>query len=87
MAIRLACHLAVERIYVIGCDWEHTNASIYDSAYTWRHQLPRKYTLARRETLVKTARETELVLVSDRRVPYAGVRSMSVKDFLEKIKN
>lgn len=83
MAIRLACHLGAQRIYVIGCDWEQTNASVYDSDYTWRPRQPRKYTLSRRETLVETARETELVLVSDRRVPYEGVKTIAIRDFLE----
>ena len=87
MAIRLACHLGARSIYVIGCDWQHTNDSIYDSSYSWRSGKPRKYTLARRETLVRTAQEIELSLVTDREVSYAGVRTIGTDDFLRLIKN
>jgi len=86
MAVRLARHLGARRIYVIGCDWEHTNASIYDSEYSWREHQPRKYTLARRGTMVETARDTELVLITDRGVPYEGVKTVAVRDFLGMIK-
>ena len=81
----MAVHLGAQHIYVIGCDWEHTKASVFDQEYTWRSQPPRKFTNARRGTLEKTSQEVSLTIVGDRKVPYAGVDNIKPGDFLKLI--
>ena len=83
MALRLAVHLGLSEIYVIGCDWEHTNHSLYDSAYTWRKYFPRKFTMARRRTLEATAQSLRVNMVSQRGMPYQGTHTVKPADFLE----
>lgn len=83
MALRLAVHLALKEIYVIGCDWEHTNHSLYDSVYTWRRHLPRKFTIARRKTLEATAQTIRVNIVSERNLPYQGIHTCKPADFLK----
>jgi hypothetical protein len=85
MALRLACHLTAEPIYIIGCDWELTNASIYDSAYRWRSHQPRKFTIARRQTLEQSAVQHQITMVTDRNVPYVGIYRIGSQDFLKLI--
>ncbi len=85
MAVRLAVHLGAQHVYVIGCDWEHTDSSVFDGQYTWRSHAPKKFTNARRKTLESTCQEVSLTVVGDRRVPYAGVDTIKPGDFLRLI--
>lgn len=83
MAIGLARELAYTDVYVIGCDWDQNNISIYDHIYQ-RIRPPKKKSIPRRRYIEQVHRDIGLVFVSDHRIDMQ-VNQISTKEFLKKI--
>ena len=83
MAVGLARELALRDVYVIGCDWDRNNISIYDHLYG-RTRQPKKKSIPRRRYIEQVHRDIGLVFVSDHRIDMQ-VDQISHKEFLRKI--
>ena len=65
MALVLAIESSTEPVYVIGCDWANTNASMYDSQYTWRRHQPAKLNPEKVRAINRMAAKHPIVMVHD----------------------
>lgn len=85
LAMIVAHTLGLEHIYLIGCDWQHTNASIYDQLYEWRNYQPKKASLPKQKLLERLHSTMSITIVTDR--PWRmGVDFLSPKDFSRTIR-
>jgi len=86
LAVVVAHQLRVNGIHIIGCDWQHTNESVFDSEYTWRNYQPKKASLPKQKLLERIHLSVPITIVTDR--PWRmAVNFQSSKDYLESIKN
>jgi hypothetical protein len=84
LAVLLAHHLGVASIHILGCDWHHTNDSIFDQRYTWRRHQPKKASLAKYKLLERLHPHMSINVVTDR--PWRmAVNFVSTADFLNAI--
>lgn len=83
MAIGLARELGYRDVFVVGCDWDQNDISIYDHIYQ-RPRPPRKKSIPRRRYIEQVHRDIGLVFVSDHRVDMQ-VDQISHKEFLRNI--
>lgn len=81
MALVLAVELGWDHLYLVGCDWEITDISVFDQLYTWRPNTPRKLNRPRLSTLAMVAARLRLTAVGSPR-DWPGVNFVSKKDFL-----
>ena len=82
LALSLARQLELDHTYVIGCDWQHTNASVYDDLYTWRNYQPKKNSIPRGKLLERMHPHMPITMVTDR--PWRmAVDFISTGKFLE----
>jgi len=85
LAVVLAHQLGVKSIHIMGCDWQHTNESVFDSAYTWRNYQPRKASLPKQKLLERIHMSTRVCVVTSR--PWRmAVDFISPKDYWDLIK-
>jgi hypothetical protein len=82
LALSLARQLQLDHVYVIGCDWQETNASVYDYLYTWRNFQPKKNSIPRKKLLERMHVDMPITVVTNRSWPMA-VNFISVKKFLK----
>lgn len=66
LALALAVQLRVERIVLLGLDWQETNASIFDHRYEWRANQPIKHNRHKQDFLQHISEMTQLDVVHDR---------------------
>ena len=84
LAMSLARQLQLDHVYIIGCDWQHTNASVYDNLYTWRNFQPKKNSIPRRKLLERMHTQMPITVVTDR--PWKmSTDFISTKKFLKMI--
>ena len=83
MALQLAVNLGRRDVYLLGCDWTHTDASVFDEQYEWRKQLPKKVNDVRIKMVERLAPMVGLTHVTDRPPIFAGVGTMSTRNFLD----
>ena len=65
LAICLALALGHHDIYVIGCDWGHTNQSVFDHHYTFRKKAPEKRRNEHLRALNNLARHCDITMVQN----------------------
>jgi len=86
LAVVVAHQLRVESMYIIGCDWQHTNESVFDRAYTWRNYQPKKASLPKQKLLERINLSVPITVVTDR--PWRmEVDFIRPKEFLRDIRN
>jgi len=84
LAVVLAHHMGMTGIHVVGCDWHHTNDSIFDQSYTWRRHKPKKASLAKYKLLERLHPHMRITIVTD--TPWRmAVDFMSSADFLDRV--
>jgi hypothetical protein len=83
MAVQLALNLELKDVYLLGCDWTHTDRSVFDNLYGWRTTLPKKVNNVRLKIIENIAPEINLIHVTDRPPIFAGVNIMSSRAFLD----
>lgn len=65
LAICLAMALGHSDIYVIGCDWGHTNESVFDQHYRFRKKTPEKRSNEHLRALNNLARHCRITMVQN----------------------
>jgi len=86
LAVVLAQHLGAQQIHIIGCDWQYTNESVFDQAYTWRNYQPKKASLPKQKLLERINLSVPITVVTDR--PWRmEVDFIRPKEFLRDIRN
>ena len=84
LALTLAVHLGAKKIYLLGCDWSLTNASVYDKQYTWRRHQPNKTSKDKFQLLEVVSEIVELVIVhNNKRELGPKVKWLSPAEFME----
>jgi hypothetical protein len=84
LAVVVAHQLRVKQINIMGCDWQHTNESVFDGAYTWRNYQPKKASLPKQKLLERIHLSVPITIVTDR--PWRmAVNFQSPKDYLGSI--
>jgi hypothetical protein len=80
----LANTLTAEPIYLLGCDWGGTNASVYDKLYVWRQHQPVKTTNEKFKVLRQVAQQQELYIVHETHQTEFGadIKWLGPKQFL-----
>ena len=84
LALVLANTLTAEPIYLLGCDWGQTNASVYDKLYVWRQHQPVKTTNEKFKVLRQVAQQQELYIVHETHQTEFGadIKWLGPKQFL-----
>ena len=82
LALSLAHYLQLDHIYLLGCDWLETNASVYDHLYTWRNYQPKKNSIPRRKLLEQLHVQMPITVVTDKPWKMAA-DFLSTKEFLK----
>jgi len=82
LAMSLALQLKLDHVYVIGCDWQQTNASVYDSLYTWRNYQPKKNSIPRGKLLEQLHKKMPITVVTNKPWKMA-VDFINTKNFLK----
>ena len=70
LAVRLAMNLKFKTIYILGCDWGHSNHSIFDAQYK-KTELINKMTNSSKQLLERWGKQHDIILVGDNP---AGIR-------------
>jgi hypothetical protein len=82
----LAHCLGLTSITLLGLDWEITDHSRYDTAYTWRQHTPRKTNRHKLQLLEKLSRSIEITVVHDHaRDLGSKIVWQNSRDFLEQL--
>ena len=63
LALIVAYMLGAEKLYLLGCDWTITNASVYDEQYKWRRFQPIKHNAEKIALITKLSDLMELTIV------------------------
>ena len=64
LAVKLAMNLKFSTIYILGCDWGHSNQSIFDAQYKNTQPID-KMTNSAKQLLERWNRQHSIVLVGD----------------------
>ena len=83
LALALAVHLSDQPIYVVGCDWQATDRSVFDAEYTWRPGTPRKVSNPRIKFVHGVMRDRPLRFVHPRPQKGLGFDWIAPGDFYE----
>lgn len=83
MALQLAFNLGLKNVYLLGCDWTHTDRSVFDERYKWRSGLPKKVNNVRIKIVESISAPINLTHVTDRPPIFAGVKTLSSNKFLD----
>ena len=84
LALTLAVHLGAKKIYLLGCDWSLTNASVYDKQYKWRKFQPNKTSKDKFQLIELISDLTELVIVHNtKRELGPNVKWITPEEFAE----
>jgi len=87
MAIRLAINLKFKNIWVLGCDWNNTNKSVYDDLYQKDQTLPqapgrKKYTDTQLRQMDIWMEKRGVRVVTNLKSPFKKF-TIQIKSFLE----
>ena len=72
MAMCVAANHCDGPVYVLGCDWAESDASIYDKLYTWRDWKPGKQSKDKLNVISAVAKEKTFIFVHERPKDYFG---------------
>jgi len=81
LALALAHHMGCDHVYLLGCDWQVTNASVFDDRYHWRQHQPNKTSRHKLKFLHTLGDLMRITVVHDEPRELAGVEWMTVNDF------
>ena len=83
LAVRLAMNLNFGTIYILGCDWGHSNQSIFDHRYNKSQQID-KMTNDGRKFLERWGREKDIILVGNNPA-LIRIQNITVQDLITRL--